>query len=231
VKHRTIANLSHCKAEEVEAIRLALRHKADLARIVSAAGEGGLELVQGPSVGAVWLLSQLARDLGTVAALGSDRRAKVGDPLLHETEVGPLILPREADRVSAWTDEAVLAGAKVIGGGRLNSATARRWRRRSSSTRLPTPRSRPTRCSGRLPVCIHSRGSTKLSRPRIRCRWRFRPASSPKISGPRSTWPSASQRRPQWSTTIRHSAPIGCPSLDAARPAMASAGFPGRCAK
>ena len=49
VKHRTIANLSHCKAEEVEAIRLALRHKADLTRIVSAAGEGGLELVQGPS--------------------------------------------------------------------------------------------------------------------------------------------------------------------------------------
>jgi hypothetical protein len=29
VKHRTIANLSHCKSEEVEAIRLALRHKAD----------------------------------------------------------------------------------------------------------------------------------------------------------------------------------------------------------
>ena len=49
MKHRTIANLSHCKAEEVEAIRQALRHKADLARIVSAAGEGGLELVQGPS--------------------------------------------------------------------------------------------------------------------------------------------------------------------------------------
>ena len=45
VKHRTIANLSHCKAEEVEAIRLALRHKADLARIVSAAGEGGLEFI------------------------------------------------------------------------------------------------------------------------------------------------------------------------------------------
>src|ERR1700734_4238384 len=76
VKHRTIANLSHCKTEEVEAIRLALRHKADLARIVSAAGEGGLELVQGPSVGAVWLLSQLARDLGIVAALGSDRQGE-----------------------------------------------------------------------------------------------------------------------------------------------------------
>jgi hypothetical protein len=77
VKHRTIANLSHCKVEEVEAIRLALRHKADLARMVAAADKGGLELVQGPSVGAVWLLSQLARDLGIVAALGSDRQGKL----------------------------------------------------------------------------------------------------------------------------------------------------------
>jgi hypothetical protein len=77
VKHRTIANLSHCKAEEVEAIRLALRHKADLAGMVAAAGERGLELVQGPSVGAIWLLSQLARDLGIVAALGSDRQGKL----------------------------------------------------------------------------------------------------------------------------------------------------------
>src|SRR5579863_4155950 len=77
VKHRTIANLSHCKAEEVEAIRLALRHKADLAGMVAAAAERALQLVQGPSVGAVWLLSQLARDLGIVAALGSDRQGKL----------------------------------------------------------------------------------------------------------------------------------------------------------
>src|SRR5271167_1082312 len=77
VKHRTIANLSHCKAEEVEAIRLALRHKADLAGMVAVAAERALELVQGPSVGAVWLLSQLARDLGIVAALGSDRQGKL----------------------------------------------------------------------------------------------------------------------------------------------------------
>jgi hypothetical protein len=77
VKHRTIANLTHCKAEEVEAIRLALRHKADLARMVATIGEGRLELLQGPSVGAVWLLSQLARDLGVVAALGSDRQGKL----------------------------------------------------------------------------------------------------------------------------------------------------------
>ena len=32
---------------------------------------------QGPSVGAVWVLSQLARELGLVAALGSDRQGKL----------------------------------------------------------------------------------------------------------------------------------------------------------
>ena len=77
VKHRTLANLTHCKPEEVEAIRLALKHKGDLARILASAVEGGPELKQGPSVGAVWLLSQLARELGLVAALGSDRQGKL----------------------------------------------------------------------------------------------------------------------------------------------------------
>src|SRR5258708_12124903 len=77
VKHRTIANLAHCKAEAVEAIRLALRHKADLAGMVAAAAERALELVQGPSVGAVWLVSQVAGDLGIVAALGADRQGKL----------------------------------------------------------------------------------------------------------------------------------------------------------
>ena len=48
VKHRTLANLTHCKPEEVEAIRLALKHKGDLARILASAVEGGPELRQGP---------------------------------------------------------------------------------------------------------------------------------------------------------------------------------------
>jgi transposase len=77
VKHRTLANLTHCKPEEVEAIRLALKHKGDLGRILASAVEGGPELKQGPSVGAVWFLSQLARELGVVAALGSNREGKL----------------------------------------------------------------------------------------------------------------------------------------------------------
>ena len=51
------------------------------------------------------------------------RALRVGDPLLPETEVGPLIHPREADRVAAWIEEAVAAGAKLIGGGRVDSTT------------------------------------------------------------------------------------------------------------
>ncbi|MEI9985626.1 MAG: aldehyde dehydrogenase family protein [Aliidongia sp.] len=48
---------------------------------------------------------------------------RVGDPLLPETEVGPLILPRETVRVSSWIDEATSAGARLFGGGRLSETT------------------------------------------------------------------------------------------------------------
>ncbi len=41
----------------------------------------------------------------------------VGDPLDPQTEVGPLILPREVDRVAQWVDEARESGAKVLCGG------------------------------------------------------------------------------------------------------------------
>ncbi len=47
----------------------------------------------------------------------------VGDPLLKETEVGPLILPRETERVLSWIDEAVEKGATLFGGGRLSETT------------------------------------------------------------------------------------------------------------
>ena len=45
----------------------------------------------------------------------------VGDPELAETEVGPLITPREVERVGSWVDEAVAAGAGLaIGGGQVS---------------------------------------------------------------------------------------------------------------
>ena len=101
VKHRTVANLSPCSAEEIAAIRLALRHKARLADVLEqgsaeakatkprtaqgepvAAGRKTVtaaavdltlvQLRQGKPIGAVWLLAQLARELGLNQALGDD---------------------------------------------------------------------------------------------------------------------------------------------------------------
>ena len=75
VKHRTIANLSKCSEAEVEAIRLALRHKDDLAARLEAAGSGSLE--QGPSVGAILVVQGVAKELGMVGALGSSRQGEL----------------------------------------------------------------------------------------------------------------------------------------------------------
>ena len=48
---------------------------------------------------------------------------RVGDPLSIETEVGPLINPREVDRVESWVAEAAAAGAVVAVGGQRRSDT------------------------------------------------------------------------------------------------------------
>ena len=51
-------------------------------------------------------------------------RLRTGDPTLKDTEVGPLILPREADRVADWIEEAVKGGARLASGGtRLSETT------------------------------------------------------------------------------------------------------------
>lgn len=42
----------------------------------------------------------------------------VGDAINEDTDVGPLILPREVDRVSIWVNEAIDEGATLITGGK-----------------------------------------------------------------------------------------------------------------
>lgn len=48
---------------------------------------------------------------------------RVGDPRAVETEVGPLILPKEVERVASWVDEAVASGARIATGGTRTSET------------------------------------------------------------------------------------------------------------
>ena len=74
VRKRTIANLSNCTPQEIEAIKLALSHKEDLSAL-GALSE--VELQEGLSVGAVWSVYQVARELGIEAALGKDFEGKL----------------------------------------------------------------------------------------------------------------------------------------------------------
>ena len=50
-------------------------------------------------------------------------KLRTGDPTKPDTDVGPLIHPREAERVLSWIEEAKAEGATVIGGGRLSETT------------------------------------------------------------------------------------------------------------
>ena len=74
VKNRTLANLSHCTPQEIEAIRVALHYKDDLAVLGSV---HALELQEGRSVGAVCTIYDVARQLGLEAALGTDFAGKL----------------------------------------------------------------------------------------------------------------------------------------------------------
>ena len=76
VKHHTVANLSECSAEEIRAIQLALKHKGQLESLLTASGTP-VELKQGLSVGAVWVVYQMARELGIAEALGQTREGKL----------------------------------------------------------------------------------------------------------------------------------------------------------
>ena len=53
----------------------------------------------------------------------SVKKLKVGDPEKEDTDLGPLILPREVDRVESWVNDAVAGGAKVLCGGKKISNT------------------------------------------------------------------------------------------------------------
>src|SRR4030042_2120975 len=76
IKHHTIANLSHCSEEEITAIRLALRHKKKLSELTVQAKSFSQK--QGLSIGAVWLIYDIARQVGIVDSLGDNQAWQTG---------------------------------------------------------------------------------------------------------------------------------------------------------
>ena len=59
------------------------------------------------------IVNKVAIELSKLAA-----KLVVGDPMSKKTEVGPLILPKEVDRVDKWVREAEAHGGKILCGGR-----------------------------------------------------------------------------------------------------------------
>jgi transposase len=74
VKHRTLANLSQCSAEEIAAIKLALKNKGHLADL------GNIQELKtrvGMRIGAVYCLKTLAERTGLLKALGNTQEGKL----------------------------------------------------------------------------------------------------------------------------------------------------------
>jgi acyl-CoA reductase-like NAD-dependent aldehyde dehydrogenase len=64
------------------------------------------------------LVDEFSRELVKVA-----EKLVVGDPLSEKTEVGPLILEKEVERVDQWVQEAKKEGGKILTGGKKIGAT------------------------------------------------------------------------------------------------------------
>ena len=75
VCHDTVATLSKCSNEEIEAIKFALANKKNLAALK--VPDKTVKTRQGLTIGTVWLLYQLAKRLGIVNAMGRSGKAKL----------------------------------------------------------------------------------------------------------------------------------------------------------
>lgn len=85
VRHDTLANRSQCSDEEIEALKLALKHKGRLAELGTLKDHFGAQ--QGLAVGAVWVLNQVAKHLGITQALGHHRLATLARWLVVATVI------------------------------------------------------------------------------------------------------------------------------------------------
>ncbi|MDY6843790.1 MAG: transposase, partial [Thermodesulfobacteriota bacterium] len=74
VKHRTVANLSHCPDNEIAALKLALSHKGELEKLGTV---DDIKTSQGMRVGAVFVLNTIAERIGLSKALSRNRQGKL----------------------------------------------------------------------------------------------------------------------------------------------------------
>jgi acyl-CoA reductase-like NAD-dependent aldehyde dehydrogenase len=113
-----------CALEHGGAAPVIAAADADLAQAVPALAKGGFYHAGQICVSVQRVFAHRSIVVELAQALAERARGLlVGDPLRAETEVGPLIGPKEVERVHAWVEEAVDQGAQLLCGGEALSAT------------------------------------------------------------------------------------------------------------
>lgn len=110
---------TRCALEHGGAAPVIVDQSADIDELIESLLKGGFYHAGQVcvSVQRVFVHQSACRELADKLAAAATR-LKVGDPLDIDTEVGPLILPREVDRVAQWVEEAREAGTEVLCGGK-----------------------------------------------------------------------------------------------------------------
>lgn len=110
---------TRCALEHGGAAPVLVDRDVDLDRVVPALAKGGFYHAGQVcvSVQRVFVHEEIAETLAKQLAQAGTAMS-VGDPTEEQTQIGPLIRPRETQRVSDWVDEAVTAGARCLSGGK-----------------------------------------------------------------------------------------------------------------
>ncbi len=116
---------TRCALEHGGAAPVIVGPDADLGDLVPRLAKGGLYHAGQVCVSVQRVLAhrEIVDEL-TERLQAATESARVGDPVEASTEIGPLIRPREVDRVEEWVAEAVADGAVLLAGGqRLSNTT------------------------------------------------------------------------------------------------------------
>ena len=115
---------TRCALEHGGAAPVIVEKDADLQELIPALLKGGFYHAGQVcvSIQRIFIHEQICESVARELSEGA-KKLIVGDPLDKATQVGPLILPKEADRVHEWVVEAIEKGAKLLCGGKKISDT------------------------------------------------------------------------------------------------------------
>ncbi|MFK5983975.1 MAG: aldehyde dehydrogenase family protein [Pseudomonadota bacterium] len=119
-----LADGAHCALEHGGAAPVIVEADADIDEMLPALLKGGFYHAGQVcvSVQRIFIHESICEQFAQQLAVMAEKLI-VGDPLDKKTEVGPLILPREVQRVDEWVKEAIDAGATCLCGGKAISET------------------------------------------------------------------------------------------------------------